>query len=236
MTMSRFIPVLLLATVCTALVCGALLLSGCNILGPIGLLVHGPEKMPRQYTLPQERSLVVFVDDRLSRLPRRPLRTTLADQITSKLLENKVSTTIIDSRAAEAAVQREKPTEPMSVTEIGRSVKADVVLHVMVDGFTLSPDGVTFSPQARVFVRLTDTAADARLWPEEDANLPASRRPKGYEVVVQPRTPSSKPPETASEMAQAEIDLAKIVGTAVAELFYDETVKDSSRINRGNVQ
>lgn len=236
MTTLRLTRVLSLVTVCSVLVCGASLLTGCNILGPLGVLVHGPEKMPRQYTLPQERSLVVFVDDRLSRLPRRPLRTTMADQITSKLLENKVSQTIVEARAAEAAVQREKPTEPMSVTEIGRSVKADVVLHVMVDSFTLSPDGVTFSPQARVFVRVTDTAADARLWPEEDPNLPAAKRPKGYEVFVQPRTPSSKPPESASEMAQAEMDLAKIVGTAVAELFYDETVKDSSRINRGNVQ
>ncbi len=234
MTLPRFLTPLTLVmfAACACLT----LMPGCNIVAPIGVLLHGPEKVPRQFTLPQERSLVVFVDDRLSRLPRRPLRSTMADQITTNLLENKVSTTIIESRAAEAAVQREKPTEPMSVTEIGRSVKADVVLHVMVDGFTLSPDGVTFSPQGKVFVRVTDTAADVRLWPAEDPNLPPSKRPKGYEVVVAPRIPSSKPPASSGEIAQAEIDLAKIIGTAVAELFYDETVKDSSRLNRGNAQ
>jgi len=210
--------------------------AGCNIVAPIAILVNGPEKLDRQFTLPRERSVVVFVDDRLSRLPRRPLRTTIADQITNKLVESKVCENIIESRAAEAAVQREKPTEPMSVTEIGRSVQADVVVHVIIDSFTLSPDGVAFSPAARVFVRVTDTAADARMWPVEDPAIPANKRPKGYELVVAPRTPTSKPPASNSEMAQAEIDLAKIVGTAVAELFYDETIKDSSRINRGNAQ
>jgi len=227
---------LTLRCTCTLLVGMGGTLASCNIVAPIGVLLHGPEKVPKQFELPRERSLVVFVDDRLSRLPRRPLRSTIADQITTKLLENKVTTTIINSRSAEAAVQREKPTEPMSVTEIGRSVQADVVLHVMVDAFALSPDGVTYSPGSRVFIRVTDTAADVRLWPTEDTNLPASKRPKGYEVVVEPRTPSSKPPSTSSEIAQAEMDLAKIVGTAVAELFYDETVKDPSRINRGNVK
>lgn len=224
--------------ICTgiALAGGIALSAGCNIVAPIGVLIHGPEKVDRQFTLPQDRSLVVFVDDRLSRLPRRPLRSTIADQITGKLLENKVSENIIESRAAEAAVQREKATEPMSVTEIGRSVKADMVLHVMIDSFSVMPDGVTFSPIARVFVRVTDTAADSRMWPPEDVNLPPSKRPKGYELTVQPRIPASKAPTSSSEMAQAEIELAKYVGTAIAELFYDETVKDSSRLNRGNAQ
>lgn len=216
--------------------CAVLAIAGCNIVAPIGILLHGPEKVDRQFTLPRERSIVVFVDDRLSRLPRRPLRTTIADQVTSKLLENKVCETIIDSRAAEGAVQREKPSEPMSVTEIGRSVQADLVVHVMIDSFGLSPDGVTYSPGAKVTVRVTDTASDSRLWPTEDTSVPLDKRAKGYELVVNPRTPASKSPSSASEIAQAEIDLAKIVGSAVAELFYDEVKMDSSRLNRGNAQ
>ncbi len=224
------------AGIALGMLIGMLGSAGCNIVAPIGVLLHGPEKVPAQFTLPRERSIVVFVDDRLSRLPRRPLRTTIADQITSKLLENKLSDSIIDSRAAEAAVQREKPSEPMSVTEIGRSVQADLVLHVMIDSFGLSPDSVTFSPGARVTVRVTDTATDARLWPVEDVSVPLDRRPKGYSLEVNPRTPTSKPPGSASEVAQAEIDLAKIVGSAVAELFYDEVKMDSSRVNRGSAQ
>jgi hypothetical protein len=194
--------------------------GGCNILAGAYYVVHGPEKVRREFELPRERTTVVFVDDLNSRLPRRALRLAIADQIQKELLSKRLVADVVDSRSAMAAAMAEKPDAPLRVVDVGRSVEADVVIYVAVDGFTLSEDGLSFAPAAQLRVMVTDAKADARLWPEP---------PVGREMRVRmPPTPGQMPGSQAS-LIEAENQLAAFAGSAVAQLFYTVEKSDSAR-------
>lgn len=203
-----------------ALAGAAASLGGCNIVAGAFYVVHGPEKVRREFELPKERTTVVFVDDLNSRLPRRALRQTLADQVQKELLAQRALVDVVESRSALAAAMAEKPDEPMRVVDVGRAVEADVVIYVAVDGFTLSEDGQSFGPAAQLRVMVTDASADARLWPEQ---------PNGRELRVRmPPTPGELPSSQAA-LIEAENRLAAYAGSAVAQLFYTVEKSNSAR-------
>lgn len=195
---------------------------GCNIVGPIGVLLSPPPKVPKVYELPKTAIGVVFVDDRDNRLPRRVLKQTIGAEATVRLLSAKVMANLVDSKAAQTVAAQEKPGEPLNVTMIGRGAKADVVIWVAVDSFYLSPDGQTYSPGATLRVKVIDAASDTKLWPEEKI---------GYKLNVMPAAKSAAIPGSIGEVQKAEQALAELVGAAIAELFYDEKVIDSSRLH-----
>jgi hypothetical protein len=201
----------------------SLILPACNVVGAAFYVVHGPEKVRKEFDLPRDRPTVVFVDDLNSALPRRALRHTLADQIQNELLARKVLADVIDARSALNAALREKPDDPMRIVDVGRAVQADVVIYVAVDAFTLSEDGQSFAPAAALRVMVTDAAADKRIWPPD---------PAGRELLVRmPLTPGEVP-RTQSALIEAENRLAQYAGSAVAQLFY--TVEKSRSARAGN--
>ena len=202
------------------LFCSAI--SGCNIVGPIGVLLSPPPKVPKVYELPKAAIGVIFVDDRDNKLPRRMLKQTIGAEATVRLLSAQVMANLVDPKAAQTVAGQEKPGEPMNVTNIGRGAKADVVIWVAVDSFTLSPDGQTYSPGATLRIKVIDAAGDVKLWPEEKG---------GYKLSVVPAAKSAAIPRSIGEVQKAEQVLAELVGAAVAELFYDEKVLDSSRLH-----
>ena len=63
----------ILCTIAAALAAGSL--AACNIVGPMGFLVGGEERIPALYELDTDRSAVVFIDDRASRVPELTART-----------------------------------------------------------------------------------------------------------------------------------------------------------------
>ncbi len=202
------------------LFCGTI--SGCNIVAPIGILLSPPPKVPKVYELPKTAIGVVFIDDRDNKLPRRVLKQSIGSEATVRLLTAKVMANMVDSKAAQTVAAQEKPGEPMNVTLIGRGAKADVVIWVSVDSFYLSPDGQTYSPGATLRVKVIDAVTDKKLWPEEKI---------GYKLAVLPAAKSSAVPKTMGDVQKAEQALAELVGAAIAELFYDEKVIDSSRLH-----
>jgi hypothetical protein len=52
------------SAIAAALAAAALLAGGCNMAVPALYVIQGPQKRPAQFTLPEDRKLVVFVDDR----------------------------------------------------------------------------------------------------------------------------------------------------------------------------
>lgn len=214
MKQSLFLLLVLLAAIAPA---------GCNVVGAAFYVVHGPEKVRKEYDLDRNRPTVVFVDDLNSVLPRRALRQTLADQIQNELLAKKVLTDVIDARSALNAALREKPDEPMRIVDLGRAVQADVVIYVAVEGFTLSEDGQSYAPAASLRVMVTDARADKRLWPQD---------PAGRELLVRmPLTPGDVP-RSHGAIIEAENRLAQYAGSAVAQLFY--TVEKARSARAGN--
>jgi hypothetical protein len=193
-------------------------LAGCNITGPAYYLIHGPEKIPKEYQLDPKRPTVVFVDDPGNRIPKRQLRAVMGQTVEEVLLEkgllksDKKSNNMISSGAALTVAGKDKSEAPMSITQIGRAVGADVVIWVMVDRFTLSPDGQSMSPTVSVRMKIIDTVEDKRLWPDDPAGKPFT--------FVAPAASASLP-ETTSARAQAELNLAEYAGRGISELFYN---------------
>lgn len=196
-------------------------ISGCNIVAPIGVLLSPPPKVPKVYELPKTAIGVVFIDDRDNKLPRRALKQSIGTEATVRLLMAKAMANMVDSKAAQTVAAQEKPGEPMNVTLIGRGAKADVVIWVAVDSFFLTPDGQTYSPGATLRIKVIDAVTDKKLWPEEKV---------GYKLTVMPAARSAAIPKTMGDVQKAEQVLAELVGAAIAELFYDEKVIDSSRV------
>lgn len=200
----------------------AVTLSGCNIAGPAFYFIHGPEKRDAAFQLDRKRTTIVFVDDQNSILKRRNLRNEIGASATETIQREKLVDDMLDGRAAIIAATRDRDGEPMSVTEIGRATKADIVIHVIVDAFTLSSDGVSYSPLAAVRVKIIDAKEDKRLWPP-----PALEQGAPLNVTLFEKAQNM--PTSSAAIVQAENELAREVGLAVAQLFYEHEVRQPGR-------
>ena len=127
---------------------------------------------------------------------------------------------MIDSQAVLASVSREKPDERRSIPQIGRDVGAEVVIWVTFDKFTLSLDGQTFRPTSECRVKVVDAVKGTVLWPEA---------PTGHRLVVHMDASTTAIPESHSQRAQIERQLAEYTGKAIAELFYEVEQTFSAR-------
>lgn len=192
-------------------------LGGCNLAGPVLAVVAGPTDNSALYTLPKERTTVVFIDDRANRIPSRSARERVGLTVERTLLQKGVVKDMVQSRLVLSAVRTERFGEPMTIAEVGRSVKADTVIYATVDAWSLSPDGQTYAPQAILRVKVVDAETDERLWPADTQDTPG-----GYELLqVTVPEQSTSIPQGTSGMAQANADLASWVGLRLAQMFYD---------------
>lgn len=211
--MQRLLTTLALAAV-------LLTLPSCNILGPAYYFIKGPPKQPRQHALDVNRPTVVFIDDRLSVLPRRTLRTAIADRVETDLLRNKVLFNMIDNASIQAAAARDTGEQGTSIARLGQSVQAEVVIYVWMDSFGLTPDGSTFQPFASARVKVIDCVAkESRIWPENF---------EGHPVSISPRVRASEVPTTAAAQAKAQEELAAELGTVIGYLFYDADTRQTA--------
>jgi hypothetical protein len=193
-------------------------LSSCNYVGPAYLLIHGPEKTPAVFTLEKDRPTVIFVDDRSSVLPRRALRQQIGTAAQNVLLKERVLKNVIDTSAAMTAAAHESAGEPMDLISLAKAVQAEVVVYVTVDGYRLSADGQSYSPEARYHVKVIDiTKPNPRVWPPEH---------EGYSMTVMMKPSSASPPKNAGEQSTALNALADRSGTAVAQLFYKHETRE----------
>lgn len=184
----------------------------CNIIGPALYVAHGPDKVKALFELPKERTVVVFVDDRQSYLPRRTLRQIIADQSTHDLLGAKVVEKMIEPRGVLAASTADQPGFPTDIVTLGKSVGADLVIYVTVDGFSLSPDRQSYNPSARVRVKVVDGVNEkGRVWPDDLRGYP-------LDVIMGERAGAM--PDSPATIIAAEDRLGAEVGRRVAELFY----------------
>jgi hypothetical protein len=202
------IGILLTGVVLLALV----LLSGCNIVGAALVVIEGPPTTDAVYQLPADRPAVIFVDDRGSRLPRRSMRLTIASSAGEDLLERGVVTTLIEPRAALEATSGEAPARPLDLVTLGRNAKAEFLVYASIREFTLSPDGQTIAPRARLRVKVVDTVGTVgRIWPDT---------PEGYELVYAARESIKTPPRSPAELVALQDRVAADIGKSLARLFY----------------
>ena len=210
---------LALASVCAAATLS--LTPGCNIVGPAYYAIHGPEKVEAAYKLDPNASTLVLVDDPASKVGRRRLRADIAVAATETMLAKGLVTDMIDSRPALVlATKQTDDGTPMSISEIGQAVDADVVIYALLTEFTLSSDGTSNMPSATVQVKVLDANTGERLWPED---------PRGETVRLRPEYRSGDLAREPGEALESERALAARMGLAIAQLFYKHEVTDSAR-------
>jgi hypothetical protein len=200
----------ILCTAAAALAAAAL--GACNIVGPVGFLVAGEEKVPALYQLDKDRSVVVFVDDRASRVPEITARVLIGRTAEKALADQRLVREIISSEGVSAVVARERFGQPMGIADVGAAVGAQTVIYATIDEFTLSVDRTTFAPRAVARLKVVDTESRKRLWPTED--------PGWHTVVVQLDERQGTVPTGPGDVGAAQRDLAARLGDAIAKVFY----------------
>lgn len=193
--------------------------SGCNVVGPVAYLIHGPDKVDAAYKLEPARPTVIFVDDANSRLPSRSLRVDIATAAEKYLLREECLKDVISTRTAVQAASEDRLGKPLSIIEIGQKSNAEVVVYVEMQDFGISPDGQTFSPFATARVKVMDVKAGKRVWPEQK---------EGYPVLLKPTPQPDAAPATVAARLEASRLLANEVGKAVAQLFYTHELQRSA--------
>ncbi len=142
-----------------------MLLTGCNIIAPLAILLAPDPKVEAAYKL-QDRPTVVFVDDRHGVVSPTTLRRVLADRISQDLMLKKVVTQTISPRDAEAvARQRDSHNSMLPIDAIGRAVGAEQVIYVEIIEFTDRIDRYTPRPKGACRVRVLDVTNRVRLFP-----------------------------------------------------------------------
>lgn len=194
-----------------------LMVPGCNVIAPVAYAIHGPEKVLPVLTLDPEKSTVIFIDDPSSKVAQRRLRYAMADLATRQLLEKRLLTDAIDSRTILNAATKERYGERMSITELGKSVGADIVIYAVVTSFTVARMENTFIPAASLRVKVIDVATGERVWPSSEA---------GHLVDIRIKQRADLSGSDGGLIA-IEQQLADRAGLGLAQLFYKHEVPDS---------
>lgn len=188
-------------------------LGACNIVAPIAYLVGGPPKVPAAYELDKDRPTTIFVDDRASVVPRRGLRLLIGSEAESTLIEKKAvkQERMISADSTVRVALAERYGDPQSIDSIGESVGAEVVIYIEMAGWTLSRDGVSSAPAARLSVKVLDVANNVRLWPSSI---------NGHIMTVSLPQSAARGPQSRVEQNALEEALARMVGLQIARLFF----------------
>lgn len=194
------------------IVAGAILLfcPGCNIATPVLWLVEGPPSVEAMYQLPPDKSIVVFLDDRATVMPRTRLRRKLTMSATQYFLDQpKMTNAIISPDTAIQVTRQEGYGSLMPIDEIGRKAGADLVIYATVTKFSMIDNNMP-KPTAMLNVKVIDSATGEKLWPKGIA---------AHSMLAQMGAKTdSRYEDTQLEMMADQ--LAEFTGMRLAQLFF----------------
>ncbi len=156
----------LAAALCIAL---ALTQSGCAVVAYLTAQIHGPEKIPAQYTLDKSPKTLVLVD-----APRSPevVKRTLTQALNKELTARKLLGNLVPYADVVALRTRTPEYNRLAVTEVGEKLGAKTVICVHISTFKLkdNPMDVMWHGQMETRVKVVAVTTDntsARLWPTD---------------------------------------------------------------------
>lgn len=197
--------------------------AGCNVVTPVAYAIHGPGKVEPQYTLEENTRTVIFVDDPSSKITQRRLRYAIAKRTTDELLAKRILVDMVDPRGILTAANNEQYGKQMSISELGKSVDADIVIYAVVTDFSMTPEVGAYLPRASMRVKIIDTRTGERAWPSDE---------RGHVVNVQiPQRPGTGPASTG-ERVELENELAQRAGLGLAQLFYKHEITETVLFRR----
>ncbi len=205
-------PFKLFGLLCVAIF-GAL--GGCNIVAPVAMVIEGPPTVPAVYELDPERPTVIFIDDRHNVLPKRSLRSDIAQVTERVFLDSEIVLpgNLIDHRSAMRVASRENPDQPLSIVEVGRMVGAEVVIYISFRDFMITRDRVSVHPLCNAEVMIFDTVQNTKM-------LPPGEGAYTMRTSLPPKT-SPFPSMSISERSEVERELAAGIGLRLARLFFE---------------
>lgn len=202
-----------LAAAALALVGAALAGAGCNYVAAAAYVIEGPPKVDAKFKLDSTRRTVVFIDDRNNIVPRRSLRQVMGESAESELISHAglEASLVIPAQSTLRATSAERLGAPMSIVDVGRLVGAEVVVYAVITRFSLSPDGVTFTPVGTATVKVYDAVNNVPIFPLGGEGVPVT--------MLLPLKDSSMP-ATLAEKTAAEEDAARALGVQIARTFF----------------
>ena len=210
-----------LAGIASLLAASVAALPGCNMAVPALYVIQGPNKKPADFTLPEDRKLVVFVDDRENVVSRLQLRAQIADDVGTRLRQEELVRDVVSGRELIAYVRRvETSSRRVPIDELGKVVGADLVLYVEMDSFSLSADGASATPVATGFVKVVDLKERRRSFPADGGD------PRGFPVSSEVKNMDQEMYRTSAARRKAEDLLAKTFAEDVARIFYEHDPKN----------
>ena len=189
-------------------------MNGCNIVGGLYTVAHGPPKIPAVYEPDRTRTTVLLIDDLNNILPRRSLRDRMGSTAEEVMLRNRVITdgNLISSVSARRVVSGEQSTSRMSAVDIAREVGAEVVIHVTMRAWTLQTEPGMISPAAVAEVKVIDAVQNVRIWPPTD---------EGYPLMIRvPRSTTEDVGTSLADRMRIEEQLADRAGLQLAQMFF----------------
>ena len=189
-------------------------LSSCNIVAPVAMIIEGPPSVDPQFKLDKDRPTLILVDDTLNILPRRRLRNEMSKKAQDMLLAKGTLKKVIDAEAAYAVVAGDREGKATSLIEIARAVGAEVIVSVTVDSFGVtSPDNeMVYECGFRVRVLDVGRAPQPRVWPPAEIA-------EGAACTARLRLPAGRKIDTNAEWSAAQNSLAEQTGKAIAQVF-----------------
>lgn len=202
-----------LALAALALAGAAIATTGCNYVAAAAYVIEGPPKVDAKFKLDKTRRTVVFIDDRNNVVPRRSLRQVMGESVESELISNAGmdASLVIPAQSTLRATSAERLGAPMSIVDVGRLVGAEVVIYAVITRFSLSPDGVTFTPVGTANVKVYDAVNNVPIFPIAGEGVPVN--------MLLPLKDSTMP-TGISEKTAAEEDAARAMGIQIARTFF----------------
>lgn len=203
------------------------LIAGCNIVGAAGVLVSGPPKVAAVTGLEKDRPTVLLIDDLNSRMPRASLRDRIGQAAERQMLDAKVirEGQLISSSSARRVVSGDTNEARTSIVDTGRAVRAEVVVHVTIETWTLSATPGEVSPEAIVSVKVLDAMKNQRQWPAGEG---------AYTMKVDLPLRADRAIDSNADRRRIEDSLADRIGVAIAKLFYTserERISEQRELN-----
>ena len=209
-----------LGAVLALAIAGLLALPGCNIVGPIAILVAGPPKDEAKFELDKTKTTVIFIDDRAGVLRQRIIRDRIGIAAEKQLLAKGLVTDMIQGQLAQVAARQDRNRQLLSIAAIGRACQAEVVIYADVADYSITPDGAAYKPNAVLKIKIIDAKTEARIFPGPDAPL------DHYPLTVSFKDQTRPLPGSFTERVTLEQSFADQVGLALAQVFYEHELTE----------
>ena len=202
-------PKLLLLPLLAVLAVG---LTGCPVVAYLVNAFAPPETIPPKFEIEKGKVILVFVDDFQKPVSYEPIKESLTNKLNALLVDHDVAADVISYDDLEDLIHTRRDFNRLSIPDIGRELKADVVLYVSITRFSLKENDLSplWQGKMEVMVKVCD-ATKGILWPKDRAD--------GYPVAAADTRPSESLSETYG--IQVAESLATRMAKTIALQFYE---------------